>query len=257
MGVPEDEQGWRRLIRSGQPPAWQVLAEATGGSAWRRDGVLAAIVPIAPERSIFNSVFYGDPAPLLESLDEIAAAYDAAGCAAWAVWVPEADRETAVALETAGHKLDSEPRDMGMALADLAAPEPDPELEIFEREDYVALARINEASYGYASGELEAIERARMPGTRIYFGSLGGEEIATLGIVPLNSDAIVVWVAVLPEARGRGVSGRMLAPALENASRDGLETTTLQASSLGYPVYEKLGYRDYGVVEMWERRASD
>ena len=30
--------------------------------------------------------------------------------------------------------------------------------------------------------------------------------------------------------------------------------TTLIATKLGFPVYEKLGYRDVGGLEMWERR---
>jgi hypothetical protein len=31
-------------------------------------------------------------------------------------------------------------------------------------------------------------------------------------------------------------------------------TSTLIATKLGHPVYEKLGYRDVGTLEMWERR---
>ena len=30
--------------------------------------------------------------------------------------------------------------------------------------------------------------------------------------------------------------------------------STLIATKLGYPVYEQLGYRDVGGLEMWERR---
>jgi hypothetical protein len=45
-----------------------------------------------------------------------------------------------------------------------------------------------------------------------------------------------------------------MARALENARDQGLETTTLQATKLGYPVYVKLGYTDYGTLQMWERR---
>jgi hypothetical protein len=48
-----------------------------------------------------------------------------------------------------------------------------------------------------------------------------------------------------------------MARALADAAEQGLETTTLQATKLGYPVYEKLGYRDLGVLQMWERRTPD
>jgi hypothetical protein len=50
------------------------------------------------------------------------------------------------------------------------------------------------------------------------------------------------------------MSGKVLAKALGDAREAGLETTTLQATKLGHPVYSKLGYRDYGTVQMWERR---
>jgi GNAT superfamily N-acetyltransferase len=64
----------------------------------------------------------------------------------------------------------------------------------------------------------------------------------------------VIWVATVPEARGRGVSTRLLAHALDAAREAGLETTTLQATKLGVPVYARLGYRDFGAMHMWERR---
>jgi GNAT superfamily N-acetyltransferase len=67
-----------------------------------------------------------------------------------------------------------------------------------------------------------------------------------------NSD--LEWVAVVPEARGRGLSGKLLAHALADAAERGLLTTTLVASPLGRPVYERAGYRPLGALQMWERR---
>jgi GNAT superfamily N-acetyltransferase len=255
-GIPTDDAGWRVLIRAGQPPGWRILAEASGGEVWKREGVLAAIVPVTPERSLFNSVFYRHPSAILNQLDRVAAVYEEAGIRAWTVWVPQAHRGVAAALERAGHKLDAEPRDMAMALSELREPEPDSELEITEREDYEALARINEVAYGFPEGEFDVVAKTKVPGMRLYFGRLDGADACTLAIGPYRSDAIVAWVATLPEARGRGISGRVLARALVDAREAGLETTTLQATKLGYPVYAKLGYREYDTVQMWERRKS-
>jgi predicted GNAT family acetyltransferase len=61
-------------------------------------------------------------------------------------------------------------------------------------------------------------------------------------------------VAVVPEARGQGLSGKLIAHALADAVERGRRTSTLVATKLGRPVYEKLGYRPLGVLEMWERR---
>jgi GNAT superfamily N-acetyltransferase len=252
-----DEAAWRQLVRSAMAPCWRLLAEGSGGSVWEHGDVLAAIVPAARERSVFNSVFYERGELLVGSLDRIAAAYDQAGINAWAVWVPEEDIETAAALERAGHVLDSEPRYMGMELVALREPEGEDELRIREREDYAELARINEIAYGYRPGEYRAVAEAPMPGIRIYFAELDGKAVSTLGIWPHRSDAMVIWVATLPEARGRGIASRLLAHALRRARAEGLETTSLKASKLGRSIYQRLGYRDFGAAHMWERRKAE
>jgi GNAT superfamily N-acetyltransferase len=255
-GLPGDDAAWRALARAGQPPTWKLLAEGSGGHVLEEDGLLAAIVPAAPDRSVFNSVFYEDSDSLLAALDRLDAAYADAGVRAWTVWVPEDETETAAALEAAGHTLDAKPRDMAMAISELREPEPGEGLEFSEREDYEAMAALNEIAYGYPPGDFAAVAEAEMPGMRIYFASVDGEEAATLAIWPHGSDAVVIWVATAPEARGRGVATRLLAHALGDAREAGLVTTTLQATKLGFPVYERLGYRNLGTTQMWERRRN-
>jgi ribosomal protein S18 acetylase RimI-like enzyme len=66
-----------------------------------------------------------------------------------------------------------------------------------------------------------------------------------------NTD--VEMVAVVPEARGRGISGNLLAHALADAAERGSESATLVATSSGYPVYERAGFRPLGRLAMWER----
>ena len=254
MAAPSGDEQWARLVRDGMPPCWRLIAEGSGGSVWEQGGVAATIVPKAPERSIFNSVFYERADDLLGSLDAIAEAYERAGVKAWTVWVPEADSEAAEGLERAGHAFDGAPRYMGMPLDELREPEGDQGFEIFEREDYAELARINEIAYGYPPGEYVAVAEAPMPGIRVYFAELDGEPVSTLGVWPHGADAVAIWVATLPDARNRGIARRLMAHALRNAREDGYETTTLQSSALGRPVYEKLGYRDFGAGHLWEMR---
>jgi hypothetical protein len=43
--------------------------------------------------------------------------------------------------------------------------------------------------------------------------------------------------------------------ALLGASERGCETSTLQATKMGKPIYERMGYRDLGPLHMWERRS--
>jgi GNAT superfamily N-acetyltransferase len=256
VAVPTDRVAWLQLVRDSMPPFWRVLAESTGGGVWESNGVSAAIVPGSPKRSFFNSVLYADPAPLIDSIDALAAAYADAGIEAWTVWVPEADAAVAEALEAAGHRLDASPRAMAMPLAGLRPPDPDPELEIREAPDYDLISSLNEVAYGFAPGEFPVMH-GDLSALRCYLGSIGGETVACAGAFTHGSDCEIAFVAVLPEARGRGISARLMERALADAADQGLETTTLQATKLGYPVYVKLGYADYGVLQMWERRAPD
>jgi GNAT superfamily N-acetyltransferase len=253
--VPTDDAAWRRLIRAGQPAFGHAMVTAApAAEIFESDGVVAEVFPSAPERSVFNSVFYSEPQALIDRLDELAARYRRAGIRAWTVWVPENDAEVARALEAAGHNLDAEPRDMAMALSELRQPEPDPELALREQYDLPTMARINEVAYGWPDGDFNPVAEAPMSDLRVYFADLGGAPVSTLALWSHDSDVLVAWVATLPEARGRGLSTRLLARALLDAREQGIETTTLQATQLGYPIYAKLGYQDFGAVQMWERR---
>lgn len=251
-----DDAGLRGRCIAGMAPAWAGTAAGSGGSVWERDGITAAIVPKAPSRSVFNSVFYEEPDALLGALEDLNAAYEAAGVWAWTVFVPDDDLATGEALGREGHVLDAQPRYMGMNISELVDPGPAEGFEFRESGDRAEMARLNEIAYGYPPGDFEAVADAPIDGMRIWFADMDAEPAATLAIVPNGGDALVVWVAAVPEARGRGVGGSLLAHALRAAARDGLETTTLQSTKLGAPVYTRLGYRDLGSAQMWERRGE-
>jgi GNAT superfamily N-acetyltransferase len=95
---------------------------------------------------------------------------------------------------------------------------------------------------------------APLPDSEAYLASLNGETVATTLLWDRGDDVEVTLVATLPEARGRGIAGRMLGHALERERERGRSGSTLIATKLGYPVYEKLGYRNVGGLEMWEKR---
>ena len=90
-GLPTDDRGWFELVLSNQPPLWQLMAEACGGGVWADGDLQAALVPASPNRSFFNSVFYGDTERLLDAPAAACEAYDEAGVNAWTVWVPATD----------------------------------------------------------------------------------------------------------------------------------------------------------------------
>jgi GNAT superfamily N-acetyltransferase len=254
MAIPTDDRGWFELVLSNQPPLWKLYVEACGGEVIREGDIQAAVVSASPNRSFFNSVFYRDSEHLVDALPRLAEIYDNAAVNAWTVWTPETDETARAALDAAGHVLDATPRAMGFELSGLNAPDPDPELEIRDEMDMELLRVINETAYGFPAGDFPPM--APLPDTHAYLASLDGKTVGTTLVWDRGEDAEVTFVATLPEARGRGIAGRLLAHALERERERGKLASTLVATKLGYPVYEKLGYRQVGGLEMWERRKS-
>jgi GNAT superfamily N-acetyltransferase len=247
-----DEGGWFELVLSNQPPLWTLYVESTGGELFIESDVQAAVIPASPNRSFFNSVWYEDSDHLVDALPRLAQVYDEAGVNAWTVWIPATDETAKAGLEAAGHVLDATPCTMGLELSNLNVPDPDPELEIRREMDMELIRQINETAYGYPPGDFPPM--APMPDTEAYLGDLNGETVSAVLIWKRGEDTEIIFVATLPEARGRGISGRLLADALERERERGTLASTLIATKLGRPVYEKLGYHDAGGLEMWERR---
>lgn len=251
-----DEHELRRRAIGGV--RWEV--EAFGSAApdsrlVRHEGLIAAVVPASPERSIFNSVQYDEPSQLVAALDELAASYEAAGVRAWTVWVPAADRATAAALAERGHKLDGAPRAMALDLTELAVEPPVPAGVEVGPLGPAACAALNDRAYGYA--EADGGFRSGFSGeTAIrWLGASAEEEpLACVGTIDAGPDCCVSGVATAPEHRRRGLAGWLLWQALAEARERGHESASLRASAAGAPLYERLGFRDLGCVEMWELR---
>jgi GNAT superfamily N-acetyltransferase len=231
---------------------WLGFAEASrGGSSLELPGVYAAIMPAMPDRSLVNCVVHDGADALEPALDRLAAAYDDAGVSAWTVWVHESDKPAQAVLSAAGHVLDAAPMGQERELDGIEAPDP-AELELLPDPTPADFDPIVSASYGQA-GFADAIE-AFPPQFHAYVARHEGRPAACLAIWDVDRDAHVQLVGTVPEARGRGLAPRLLRLALVDARERGSVVTRLQATAMGYPVYSRLGYRDLGRVQMWERR---
>ena len=228
----------------------EILGQAAPGSqVFERNGVLASVVPAAPERAVVNSVTYSDAGRLERALPELAAAYEAAGVRAWTVWVPHHDVAAAGALARAGHVLDAEPEAMAMELSSLEAPRP-ADLDLDPEAGPATVARINDLSYTFGGDHFERALRTA-PSLHCYVARIDERPVCCATGYDHDGDLSVTFVATLPEARGRGLAGRLIAYALHDARERGCTTTSLQATKLGHSVYTRLGYRDLGAVQMW------
>ena len=219
-------------------------------------GVTASVVPSIPDRSIVNSVAYRDTAALEAAIDGLAAAYEDAGVQAWTVWVPEDDRDVAALLEASGHRLDATPTAMMTDLSDLAKPESG-DLDWSIGAEPHDVGRINDLAYGWPENTfVRAMDRfGAVDALRLYQAHVGGAPVCVLGIHDNADDAEVYFVATLPDHRGMGLARRLLHQALIDARDRGLTVSSLQATKMGYQIYERLGYAPICKLEMWERRS--
>jgi GNAT superfamily N-acetyltransferase len=225
-----------------------------GARTLERDGVAAAVVPAAPERSVVNSVVYEWASGLERAYDEVAAAYAEIG-AQWTVWVHPGDRDAAALLEARGHVLDAEPELMGATLAAVERPADGALGDWTAAGSPAVMGAINDRSYPFGTDSFSrALAGLPTGAAHVYVASDGGDPVATVTTVDHEGNSEVQMVAVVPEARGRGLSRKLLAHALADAAERGNETSTLVATKLGRPVYERLGFRPLGTLQMWELR---
>lgn len=254
MSPRVDEKELRRRAIGGVRDEVEAFGSAVPGSlVVRREGLIASVVPASPQRSLFNGVFYDDPAALAAELDSLEALYESHGVRAWTVWVPDADRDSARLLASRGHALDAEPRAMAMELADLGPGPPAPAGIDPAPIDAAACAELNDLAYGYGPDGF----RAGLGGEtsiRWHGAFEGGEPVGCVGAIDTGGDCCVTGVATPPEQRGRGIASWLMWRALDDARERGLTTASLQATRAGAPLYERLGFRDLGFIEMWELR---
>ncbi|MFL5824541.1 MAG: GNAT family N-acetyltransferase [Solirubrobacteraceae bacterium] len=237
--------------------AWQraLGMAAAGGAVLQVGEFVGSVVPAAASRSIVNTV--AGPigvAPRAAELAELAGGYDSAGIVKWGLWMHEDERAGQTAVEDAGLVLDSDPAAMALALADLPAP-PEVEGVIVERtSDLELLAAPLSAGYGFPPALLVHGLPALLDHAEGWLARLDGVPVAGLLIVRCGDDAGVFMVATAPELRGRGAASAALHGALTRARAQGCDTSTLQSSVMGHPVYTRLGYHDLGRYLMFERR---
>jgi GNAT superfamily N-acetyltransferase len=244
---------WERMLASMRAWLTHVGVRTEGFRCLRLDGVLATVTPAVPHRSLPNSVVYESEDALAAALDELARVYEEAGVRAWTVWTPAHDERARRLLEQAGHVLDADPAAMVADLSEIEAPRPDdPEPVGDPRAEDLGI--VNDRAYGLTDAFTVLAGQGPVDPAYHYVVRENGEAIACVQTMDLDGDCSVWEVAVVPEARGRGITAGLMRRALADGRDRSCEISTLQATRLGRPVYERLGYRAFGAIEMWERR---
>lgn len=254
MGQRIDEQELRRRAIDGVRDEVEAFGSGASSSRLiRREGLVASLTPASPQRSLFNSVFLDDPAALAGEYQALAELYEAAGVQAWTVWVLDEDRVSAELLGDRGHVLDAAPRAMAMEL-DRPPEVPEAPTDVEPGPcDAPTAAALNDRAYGYDEDGFRAA-LAGETSIRWHGAYVDGEPVSCVGTIEVGDDCCVTGVATPAEHRGRGIASWLLLRALADAYEVGARTASLQATKAGAPIYERLGFRDFGFIEMWELR---
>jgi GNAT superfamily N-acetyltransferase len=252
--VPDAEL--ERRVRAGLPAELELFGSSSPTArVLRLGGVIASVSPATPDRSLFNSVYAEDPAEIEGRLDELEHTYEDAGVEAWTVWIPAGHRLGAEVLADRGHELDGAPRSMGLALDEFRPPARELPAGVEIRPGtMLETGPVNDAAYGLDRVWETAL--AGEPTIEVHWAVAveDGRPVACAGAVDVGADACITGVATLPDRQGLGLASLLIARLIDDARDRGLETATLQASRAGAPVYAKLGFRDVGNTEMWEKR---
>jgi predicted N-acetyltransferase YhbS len=234
-----------------------LLGEASEGAhTIQRDGLLACVVPVAPERAVANGVVYRSADALEAAYDELADAYRGIG-ARWTVWAWPEDDGVAGLLERRGHVLDAQPAAMIHDLEGVERPAGEALEDWTADGDISVVGPLNDRAYGFGTDSFTRAIRIRpSDSVHVYVAHDGGEPVGCLLMTDHDANTDVECVAVVPEARGRGISGKLLGHALADAVERGSKTSTLVSTALGYAVYERLGFRPLGRFQMWELAES-
>ena len=81
-----------------------------------------------------------------------------------------------------------------------------------------------------------------------YLATVDGEPAATAAALVSGDHVGLMSIVTDPAFRGRGIAAGLTSEAVRRAFDNGIVRAFLQSSPAGYPVYERLGFRE---VEQW------
>ncbi|MFP1630003.1 GNAT family N-acetyltransferase [Streptomyces sp. 5K101] len=224
-----------------------IAGAAPGSSLYDGGGILAAVVPSAPEQTIVNMATFDTVAGLIAGLDGMTDAYRSAGVRKWSIWVPGWETDAMAALTTRGYRNTLR---LPAILLDLATFEPCDlsDLEHDADADMATVGRINEAAHDGGAGLAAALQNMP-PGLdlRPYRARLDGEAAAVVCAIDNPgvdgaADCGVYFGATHPDAAGKRLGRKLLTAALLDARERGCATASGQASLVGAPIWTALGF---------------
>jgi GNAT superfamily N-acetyltransferase len=248
-----DEGTLRRRLWDGFARLQTLLGGRAGpGSVLERDGLIASLVPTAPESPTLNAAVAIEPESAPGHLEELADRYATANVKRWGVWLDNRAARAAQAFADAGMVVTSASAGMGAPIDELQLAPARP-----QDADLATVGRINDLAYGNFDSRLERT-LAPLPNgiLHAYRADLDGHPAAVALALHHDDDCGVSFVATIPHARRRGLATQVMRQALTHARDARCTTSTLQATDVGERLYVNLGYRRLCLMQLWEPRQS-
>ena len=124
-------------------------------------------------------------------------------------------------------------------------------IRVMSAEDIQAGMRLKEAAgWNQTTRDWANLLAIEPPGCWVYEvgGGVAGSATAVLYGLEL---AWIGMVLVLPEYRGRGIARQLMQHALRYLDERGVRCVKLDATDMGKPLYEQLGFVDEALIERW------
>jgi ribosomal protein S18 acetylase RimI-like enzyme len=249
--MPMDEGTLRVRLWDGFARLQVLLGGHAGkGHTLERDGLVASIVPNAPDSPTLNAAVAIDPDAAAGHLEELERRYADASVRRWGIWLDGHAGLAAQALAQHRMVMTTASPGMGAALDEL----PNSSAERIAA-DLATVGRVNDLAYGNYDGRLERTLTPLPNGVlHAYKVDLDGAPAAVALALHHDQDAGISFVATIPKARRRGLATQVMHQALHEARQQGCTTTTLQATDVGERLYTNLGYRRLTIMQLWEHR---
>ncbi len=241
------------------PAAWRRRVAACGGVVHDADGLAVCLtgVPLAPFNPTLVERVPDEPDAAIERAE---ACYNGTGLALGIDLEPSLHGSVWEAATRSGLTMvESRP---GMTL-DLSQRETvsSPEgLEVFRVEDPALLDEVVGVDVSAFGGDVDITRRflpdavLEDPAQRVYAARVDGRLVSVGESTTLEGVIGVFGIATDPAYRRRGLGAAVTAYLLADRAREA-DLAVLDASDLGYGVYERLGFRSTSTWEVWVREA--